>query len=298
MNRLLLCILILLSFYFSKEAQALQNWNSDAERPTMGDNLQYHIQCKSGDINKYVLLPGDPGRVDLIAKEWDNAKFIAFNREYKSFSGNYGGVSLTACSTGIGGPSTSIAIEELAELGADTFIRVGTCGAIREGIKCGDIIICTGAVRQDGASNEYVELAYPAVANYEIVLALIQACEKLGKNYHVGISCSTATFHCGQARAGFKGYKQSFFENKIKDLQNARVLDFEMEAATLLTLSGIYGLRAGAVFVVVADRNNNTFEYSGIDDSVKIANEAVKILASWDNLKNKHSKKFYYPDLQ
>ncbi|MDY6400001.1 MAG: uridine phosphorylase [Synergistales bacterium] len=278
-------------------AAAIENWTSDADRPTMEDNLQYHIQCRSGDINKYVLLPGDPGRVDLIAKEWDEAKFVAFNREYKTFSGKIGDVSLSACSTGIGGPSTSIAIEELAELGAETFIRVGTCGAIHEGIKCGDIIICSGAVRHDGASDEYIETAYPALANHEVILALIQACEKLGKNYHVGISCSTSTFHAGQARPGFKGYTQSFFENKIKDLQNARVLNFEMEAATVLTLAGIYGFRAGAVFVVVADRNNNTFTYTGIDDSVKIANEAVKILASWDKVKSEKNKEFFYPDL-
>ncbi len=255
---------------------------SNAERPTMGDNLQYHIQCKNGDIEKYVLLPGDPGRVDLIADEWDEKKFVASNREYRTFSGKIGGVPLSACSTGIGGPSSAIAVEELAELGADTFIRVGTCGAIHEGIKCGDLIICSGAVRYDGASEEYVDIAYPAVANHEIIFALIQACKKLGLTYHVGISCSTSTFHCGQSRHGFKGYTQSFIETRIKDLQNAGVLNFEMEAATILTLSGIYGLRAGGIFVVVADRNNNTFEYKGIDDSVKAANEAVKILASWD----------------
>ncbi len=259
-------------------AYAVTEWESNADRPVMSDNLQYHIQCRSGDINKYVLLPGDPGRVDLIAREWDESKFIAFNREYKTYSGKFGDALITACSTGIGGSSTSIAIEELAELGADTFIRVGT-------------------LRQDGASDEYIDKTYPAVANYEIVLALIQACEKLGKTYHVGLSCSTSTFHCGQARPGFKGYKQSFFENKIKDLQAAHVLNFEMEAATIFTLANLYGLRAGGVFVVVADRNNNTFTYTGIDDSVKIANEAVKILASWDKLKAEKSKTFFYPAL-
>ena len=297
MNYIFLLSFIFLFMFLVSSAWAVDNWNSNADRPAMGGNLQYHIQCKNGDINKYVLLPGDPERVDLIAKEWDESKFISFNREYKTFSGKIDGVSISACSTGIGGPSTSIALEELAEIGADTFIRVGTCGAIREGIKCGDIIICSGAVRNDGASNEYVDISYPAFANYEVILALIQACEKLGKTYHVGISCSTSTFHCGQARPGFNGYTQSFFENKIRDLQNARVLSFEMEAATVFTLSNLYGLRAGGVFVVVADRNNNIFTYSGIDDSIKVANEAVKILASWDKLKSEKSKPFFYPDL-
>ncbi|MBR6900824.1 MAG: nucleoside phosphorylase [Synergistaceae bacterium] len=288
---------VFLLFFLISSASAAEKWSSNADRPTMDGNLQYHIHCKSGNINKYVLLPGDPGRVEEIADEWDEKNFIASNREYTTFSGKIGDVPITATSTGIGGPSASIALEELSELGADTFIRVGTCGAIREGIKCGDVIICTGAMRHDGASNEYIEAAYPALANHEVILALIQASEKLGKNYHVGISCSTSTFHCGQARPGFKGYKQSFFENKIKDLQNARVLDFEMEAATIFTLAGLYGFRAGAIFLVVADRNNNTFQYTGVNDSIKIANEAVKILASWDKVKSEKNKEFFYPDL-
>lgn len=288
---------VFLLFFLISSASAAEKWSSNADRPTMEGNLQYHIHCKSGNINKYVLLPGDPGRVEEIADEWDEKNFIASNREYTTFSGKIGDVPITATSTGIGGPSASIALEELSELGADTFIRVGTCGAIRDGIKCGDVIICTGAMRHDGASNEYIEAAYPAIANHEVILALIQASEKLGKNYHVGISCSTSTFHCGQARPGFKGYKQSFFENKIKDLQNARVLDFEMEAATIFTLAGLYGFRAGAIFLVVADRNNNTFQYTGVNDSIKIANEAVKILASWDKVKSEKNKEFFYPDL-
>ena len=260
-------------------------WKSNSERPVMEGNLQYHIQCKDGDISKYVLLPGDPERVDVIASKWDEAKFIASHREYRTFSGKFSGIDISACSTGIGGPSSSIALEELASLGADTFIRIGTCGAIQPEINCGDLIICSGAMRQDGTSNDYIDISYPAVANYEIVLALIQACETLGKKYHVGISCTTASFYCGQARPGFNDYTQSTWANKIHDLQQAGVTNFEMEAATILTLAGLYGLRAGAVFAVVADRNKNEFKYSGIDDSIIIANEAVKILASHDKLK-------------
>ena len=261
------------------------NWLSSADRPTMGGNLQYHINCRDGDINKYVLLPGDPERVDIIASQWDESRFIASHREYRTFSGTISGVNISACSTGIGGPSSAIAIEELSSLGADTFIRIGTCGAIHGGITCGDIIICSGAMRQDGTSNDYIDPSYPALSHHEVILALIQSCESLGKKYHVGISCTTASFHCGQSRPGLNNYRQSMFENKIQDLQNAGVLNFEMEAATILTLAGIYGLRAGAVFTVVADRNNNTFALSGVEDSIIIANEAVKILASWDSRK-------------
>ena len=254
-------------------------WQSSADRPIMTGNMQYHINCKQGDINKFVLLPGDPERVDAIADTWDEKKFIASHREFKTFSGKYSGVDISACSTGIGGPSAAIALEELANLGADTFIRIGTCGAINEKINCGDLIICSGAMRQDGTSEDYIDLSYPAVANYEVVAALIQACEKHGKKFHVGISCTTSSFHCGQARSGFNNFTQSKFENKIQDLQRAGVLNFEMEAATILTLAGLYGLRAGAVFAVVADRNKNKFIYTGIEDAIIIANEAVKILA-------------------
>lgn len=257
-------------------------WHSDADRPVMSGGLQYHIQCRPGDVNRYVLLPGDPERAGIIASQWDDSRFIASHREFRTFSGTTGGVPVTSCSTGIGGPSSAIALEELAELGADTFIRIGTCGAIREGIHCGELIICSGAMRQDGTSNDYVDVSYPALAHHEVVLALRLACERLGIKYHVGISCTTSSFHCGQSRPGFGGYTQSFTEQKILDLQRAGVMNFEMEGATILTLAGIYGLRAGCVFAVVADRNKNQFVYSGIDDTIRAANEAVKILASWD----------------
>ena len=258
----------------------MKEWKSSADRPVSSGNLQYHIQCKDGDVNKFVLLPGDPERVDAIAKTWDESKFIASNREFRTFSGKYSGVPITACSTGIGGPSAAIALEELASLGADTFIRIGTCGAINENINCGDLIICSGAMRQDGTSEDYIDISYPAVANHEIIAALIEACRIHKKIFHVGISCTTSSFHLGQARPGFNNFTQSRLENKIQDLQRAGVLNFEMEAATVLTLAGLYNLRSGAIFAVVADRNKNEFVYSGIEDAILIANEAVKILAN------------------
>ena len=273
----------------------MTQWQSNADRPAMQGNLQYHIQCRAGDVNKYVLLPGDPERVDMIAAQWDEARFIASHREFRTFSGKIAGIPITSCSTGIGGPSASIAIEELAELGADTFIRIGTCGAIQPDINCGDLIICSGAMRQDGTSDDYVDKSYPAIANHEVILALIQACESLGKKYHVGISCTTASFHCGQSRPGFGGYSQSFTREKITDLQASGVTNFEMEAATIFTLASLYKLRAGAVFTVVADRNKNTFINAGSDDSIQAANEAVKILAGWDELRA--SRRYFYPGL-
>ena len=275
------------------------SWKSDsAARPVMEENLQYHIRCKNGDIERYVLLPGDPERVDLIAQGWTESRFIANNREHRTYSGNLDGVPLSCCSTGMGGGSTSIALEELGALGADTFLRVGSCGAINENVDIGDLIICSGAMRQDGTSPEYVDISYPAVAHYEVVAALVEACERHSIRYHVGISCTTASFYCGQARPGFGNYIQSSFEDKIRDLARAGVMDFEMEAATIFTLSGLYGFRAGAVLAVVAHRLKDSFQYAGVDQSICAANEAVKILAEWDGLKNAGNKKYWFPGLK
>ena len=290
-------IFLLAKFKFKAFADE-HDWQSEAKHPSMSDGMQYHIRCKKGDINKYVLLPGDPARTDIIAKDWDEAKFIAFNREHKTYSGKINSVPVSTCSTAMGGPSTSIAIEELAELGADTFIRVGSCGALNENINCGDLIICTGAMRQDGTADEFIDKSYPAMANYEIIEALIEACERLNLTYHVGISCTTGTFYIGQARPGFKNFWQSKYDNRIKDLRAAGVLCYEMEAATVFTISSLYGLRAGAVFAVVANRLNDKFVYAGIDNSVRAANEALKILAERDELKRVHNKKFWYSGLR
>lgn len=272
-------------------------WKSGAERPVMEGDLQYHIRCRRGDVNRYVLLPGDPARVEVIAQGWGSARFIADNREHRTWSGELEGVPVTACSTGMGGPSTSIAMEELAALGADTFIRVGSCGAIQEEVECGDLIICSGAMRQDGTSQDYIDLSYPAAASYEVTAALVESCERLNIRYHVGVSCTTASFYCGQARPGLKGYAQSSQAHKVEDLNRAGVMNFEMEAATVLTLAGIYGLRAGAVFAVVAHRLKDSFQYAGIDHSVRAANEALKVLASWDRAREAKGKPFWFPGL-
>ncbi|NLL37086.1 MAG: uridine phosphorylase [Fretibacterium sp.] len=273
-------------------------WQShSAERPVREGNLQYHIRCGEGDIHKYVLLPGDPDRTDLIAKGWTSSRFVANNREHRTWSGLLEDVPVSCCSTGMGGGSTSIALEELAALGADTFIRVGSCGALRPEVRCGDLIICSGAMRQDGTSHDYVDPSYPAVAHYEVVTALVEACERLKVRYHVGISCTTASFYCGQARPGFGDYIQSGFERKVEDLSRAGVLDFEMEAATLFTLAGLYGFRAGAVLAVVAHRVEDTFRYEGIDHSVAVANEAVKLLADWDARKESAGRAHWSPGL-
>jgi len=279
------------------EQENQTTWKSEATKPVMEGGLQYHIRCKEGDIEQYCLLPGDPERVDLIAEEWDESHFIANYREHRTFSGFIKGVGISCCSTGAGSGSASSAIEELANLGASTFIRVGSCGALQDYIQCGDVIIHTGGMRHDGTSNLYVDPAYPAVADYMVTTALVEACERLGYPYHVGISCSTGSWYCGQGRPGYKGYTQSFFENKVEDLRKANVLNFEMETAALYTLCNLYGLRGGSVCTVFANRQQNKFWYGGIERSIKTANLAVEILAGWDAALKKSGKKYWYPSL-
>jgi len=257
---------------------------STGEKP-LADGLQYHIGCKRGEVAPYVLMPGDPFRVPKIAKDWSEGKKIAFHREYQTYTGKIDSVPISCVSSGIGAPSLAVALEELVAIGSNTFIRVGTTGSIQPEIKIGDMVITIGAVRLDGASKDYVIPEYPAVAHYQIVEALIKAAEKLKVKYHVGITATTDTFYCGQGRPGFNNYLPSFKEKILKDLQKAKVLNFEMEAACLLTLANIFGVKAGAVCVVIADRVRNKFKISDEMEELagKVATEAVRILGKKKN---------------
>jgi len=262
------------------------------------ERRQYHIGCRPGDVARYVLLPGDPARVSIISKLWDGFQEVASHREYCTHTGVYKGASISAVSTGIGSPSAGIAVEELARIGADTMIRVGSCGAIQPDIKCGDIVISTGAVRFEGTSKQYICAEYPAVANYEVVLALIDAAELFGHRYHVGITASTDSFYCGQGRAGFRGYKSSMTDTLVPDLQKARVLNLEMETAAIFTLANLFGLRAGAICAVFAERMGGVFDAKGEKDAAQVASEAVKILSEWDVRKERQGRKYWHPSLR
>lgn len=260
---------------------------------------QYHIDCKEGDVARYVLTPGDPARVDKIAAVWDLAQEVAHHREYHTMTGSFKGVDLSCVSTGIGSPSLTIAADELSRIGVDTFIRVGTTGGIQKGQQLGDLVISTGAVRFDGASKDIVVPEYPAVANYEVVMALIQAAEELGVRYHVGITASTDTFYTGQGRPALNNYLPSFKKHILEDMQMANVQNFEMEVAPLLTFASVFGKRAGAVCVIVANRVTDEFELSDEFQirAGRVASLAVTILAGWDDVKKNSGKKFLYPKL-
>ena len=201
--------------------------------------LEPHLLCKKGDIAPNVLLPGDPGRVWRMAAQLDGAREISFNREYRVVTGGYKGVPVTICSTGIGGPSTAIAMEELINLGAKTFIRVGSCGANKKNIGVGDLIISDSVIRADHTCLDYVPLEFPAVADYRILLALKEAAHKLKARSFIGPSVSIDALYSPHTKE-VKNFWKSF-----------GALAQDMEAATVLTMARLRQVAAGVVLLVV-----------------------------------------------
>ena len=246
------------------------------------EDVQYHLELAEDDVASSVLLPGDPERVEKITATWDDHSVVADHREYRTATGSHDGTPISVTSTGIGSPSAAIAVEELARVGADTLIRVGSCGAIQPETDVGDLVITTGGVRQEGTSTEYIREGYPAVADHAVVAALAAAAEALGYDYHLGVTASTDSFYAGQSREGYEGFLARDSEERIAALKRAGVLNFEMEASAILTLAGIYGLRAGAVCTVYADRTTGEFAVTGEGRAAETASRAVSILARMD----------------
>ncbi len=210
---------------------------------------QYHIDVCEGDIGKYCILPGDPGRCAKIAAHLENAYHVHTNREYEIWNGTLEGEVVTVCSTGIGGPSTAIAVEELAACGATTMIRIGTCGGISLDVCSGDIVIATGAVRQDGTSREYAPIEFPAVASTDVLFALVKAAKDLGFKHHTGIVQSKDSFY-GQ-HSPQRMPIASELDAKWTAWKRLGVLASEMEASTLFTVGASLRLNTGAVFLSV-----------------------------------------------
>jgi uridine phosphorylase len=252
----------------------------DSEDPN--DDVQYHLDVGPGDVADSVLLPGDPDRLETVVEGWDDHEVRGDHREYRTATGTHEGTPISVTSTGIGSPSAAIAVEELARVGAETLLRVGSCGSIVPEAAIGDLVITTGAVRQEGTSKEYVREDYPASADHRVVSALVAAAEELGYDYHLGVTCSTDSFYAGQSRLGFEGFEARDSEANIEELRQAGVVNFEMEAASILTLAGIYGLRAGAVCTVYANRETGEFRTEGEAKASKCASLAVTYLARMD----------------
>ncbi|WP_256403733.1 nucleoside phosphorylase [Halorubrum salinum] len=255
----------------------------DSEDP--GDEVQYHVEVGPDDVADAVLLPGNPERVDTITGLWDDAEEVASHREYRTATGSYDGTPISVTSTGIGSPSAAIAVEELARVGVDTFVRVGSCGAIRPEMDVGDLVITTGAVRQEGTSDEYVREDYPAAADGEVVSALVAAAERLGYDYHTGVTMSADSFYAGQGRPGFEGFEAAGSAELVAELREANVKNIEMEASAILTVASVYGLRAGAVCSVYANRVTGEFRTEGESRASETASLAVALLARMDEVK-------------
>ncbi len=222
-------------------------------------SIVYHLKLSKKSLKgaRIALLPGDPGRVPVIASAVNNegASEIACNREFRTWLSMMDIHPVIITSTGIGGPSAAIAIEELAQLGIRTFIRVGTTGALQRNIKAGDVVITTASVRIDGTSEHYAPLGYPAVADYGVLNALVEAAKTVNVRWHVGITASSATFYPGQERIDtFSKYVIRDLAGSKKEWEELGVLNYEMESATLLTMCNAMGLRAGCVTGVISER--------------------------------------------
>ncbi|MFH5798410.1 nucleoside phosphorylase [Haladaptatus sp. CMAA 1911] len=267
----------------------------DSEDPNA--DVQYHIEVREEDVANAVLLPGNPERVEKITQFWDSADEKAFHREYRTVTGDYDGTPISVTSTGIGSPSAAIAVEELARIGVDTFIRVGSCGAIQPEMDVGDLVITTGGVRQEGTSGEYVREDYPAVADYEVVAALVAAAERLEYDYHTGITMSADSFYAGQGRPGFEGFLAEGGEELVSHLKDANVKNIEMEASAILTIANVYDLRAGAVCSVYANRETGEFRTEGEHRAAETASLAVKLLARMDAVKAEADVDRWHPGL-
>ncbi|MDO5417992.1 MAG: uridine phosphorylase [Lachnospiraceae bacterium] len=242
-------------------------------------NREYHIGVAPGEVGRYVILPGDPGRCEKIASHFDNPVKVAQNREYVTYTGTLEGEKVSVMSTGIGGPSASIAMEELIHCGADTFIRVGTSGGMQPEVLGGDVVIATGAIRFEGTSKEYAPIEYPAVADFDVTGALKESARKLGLRHHLGVVQCKDNFY------GQHSPDSMPVSYELNDKWNAWIrcgaLASEMESAALFIVAGVRRVRCGSVLLVVA---NQTRRAMGLPDeqvhdteaAIKVAVEAIR----------------------
>ena len=259
----------------------MKNYSEDPSR-------QYHIQVAKGEVGRYVIMPGDPKRCAKIAEYFDDPVLIADNREYITYTGTLDGVKVSVTSTGIGGPSASIAMEELVKCGADTFIRVGTCGGMQLDVKSSDVVIASGAIRMEGTSKEYAPIEFPAVADIDIVNALRASAKEVGQTSHVGVvQCKDAFYGQHSPETMPVSYE---LLNKWEAWKKMGCLASEMESAALFIVAGKLRVRAGACFLVMAnqEREKLGLENPVVHDTnmaVRTAIDAVRNLIRYDKEK-------------
>ena len=252
---------------------------------TEGAGFEYHTHIRPGEVGRYVLLTGDPGRCEEISGYFDQPRFVAYNRGYNTYTGFLGGVQVSVSSMGIGGPSTAIGVEELVHCGADTFIRMGTSGGMQEDVIGGDIVIANGAIRAEGTSKEYAPIEYPAVANFDVTCALVEAAKRQNAKYHVGVAqCKDSFF--GQHEPATKpvGYE---LINKWDAWVKCGALCSEMESSTLFIVGDYLRARCGAVLLVCANQERAKKglpnpQAHDMEIVYKTAVDALKILIQQD----------------
>lgn len=250
-----------------------------------GSGKEYHIGVGKEDIGEYVILPGDPKRCEKIAKYFDDAKLVGDSREFVTYTGFLNGVKVSVTSTGIGGPSASIALEELVKCGAKKFIRVGTCGGIDLDVQGGDLVIATGAIRFEGTSKEYAPIEFPAIADLEIVNALIEASKKLNYKYHYGVVQCKDSFY-GQHRPETLPNAQELLR-KWEAWKGLNTKASEMESAALFIVAQYLKVQCGSIFLVVANQERalKGLENKQVHDTekaIKTAVEALKLIIEND----------------
>lgn len=252
----------------------------------MSETLQYHINLSKENKAKYAILPGDPGRVEKIASFLDNPKHIGSNREFNTYEGYLDGEKVLVVSTGIGGPSTAICVEELAKIGVGTFIRVGTCGGMQMNVNPGDVVIANAAIRMEGTSKEYLPIEFPAVADFEVTSALANAANKLSYPHHIGVVQAKDSFY-SQHSPDTMGVADEL-NYKWKAWLKGGCLASEMESAALYIVSAVRNLRAGSVFHCVWNQEQagcgmpQENHISDTTRAIKTAVEALRILINQD----------------
>ncbi|MEQ9715679.1 MAG: nucleoside phosphorylase [Candidatus Asgardarchaeum sp.] len=275
---------------------------TSAEVVKTASGRQYHINVAPGELAEYIILVGDPARAHKVAKFFDKIEFNTQNREFITYTGYVDNIRMSVMSTGIGQDNIEIVfIETIQVVENPTFIRVGSCGSLQEQINCGDLVISTGSVRLENTSLFFVPEGYPAVANYEVIISLIEAAEKLGYRYHVGLTASASGFYGAQGR-NIPGFRLRY-PNLVEELKELNVVNFEMESSALFTLSNIKSIRAGMVCAVYANRPKNEFigpeeKVIAEEKAIKTGIEAFKILAKIDKAKKKNNKKYWYLGLK
>lgn len=248
----------------------------------LGDRRRLN-SLSNHDLPRYALLPGDPDRIDVMAKQWNDARVVDLPRGYRAAIGTFKGTRLCAVSTGIGAPSLEGVFTDLARLGVDTFVRVGTTGSLRADIVTNSLIINDAAVRLDGTTPLYVRPEFPAAASWEVTLALVAAASEAGASHRVGTGATAGSFLAGQGRPSFGDYMSPEGERILEEMKRAGVLNFEMETAALLTLARLFGKRAGSICSVIANRITGEWgDRGGVLLACRIAAEAVVGLSAWD----------------